>query len=74
MLLWKGMVFVPLYETEIMKDDSKKNEQKLSTDQSDDQAKGRENIDPLDKKETMSEKAEREGWTDVAESHLGIDE
>ena len=34
---------------------------------------GRENIEPLEK-ETLSEKAQRENWTDVAESHLGIDE
>jgi hypothetical protein len=34
---------------------------------------GRENIDPLEK-ETVNEKAKRENWTDVAESHLGIDE
>jgi hypothetical protein len=57
-----------------MKEENKKDEKKLSADQSDDQGQGRENIAPLDKKETMSERAEREGWTDVAESHLGIDE
>jgi hypothetical protein len=27
-----------------------------------------------DKKETIEERAKREHWTDVAESHLGIDE
>ena len=27
-----------------------------------------------DKKETLEERAKREHWTDVAESHLGIDE
>ena len=58
-----------------MKDDNKKNEEKLATEDASNNAnKGRENIEPLDKKETMEEKAKREGWTDVAESHLGIDE
>jgi hypothetical protein len=35
---------------------------------------GKEHIDPIDKKETMEERAKRENWTDVVESHLGIDE
>ena len=30
--------------------------------------------DNSDKKETLEERAKREHWTDVAESHLGIDE
>jgi hypothetical protein len=30
--------------------------------------------DKGDKKETIEERAKREQWTDVAESHLGIDE
>lgn len=58
-----------------MKDDKTKNEQKLTFDHAEnDSSKGREKIEPLDKKETMEEKAKREGWTDVVESHLGIDE
>lgn len=58
-----------------MKEDNTKKEQKLTHDHADkDSSRGREKIEPLDKKETMEEKAKREGWTDVAESHLGIDE
>jgi hypothetical protein len=58
-----------------MKDDSNKKETKIKHDEADnDSSKGREKIEPLQKKETMEEKAKREGWTDVAESHLGIDE
>jgi hypothetical protein len=58
-----------------MKEDNTKKEQKLTQDHAEDEAsKGREKIEPLEKKETMEEKAKREGWTDVAESHLGIDE
>lgn len=58
-----------------MKDETKKSEQKLNTSDSGDEAKtGREKIEPLDKKETTEEKAKREGWTDTAQSHLGIDE
>ena len=58
-----------------MKDDNNKKEQKIMHDHAeDDSSKGREKIEPLKKKETMEEKAKREGWTDVAESHLGIDE
>ena len=57
-----------------MKDDTRK-EKKLKQDHADkDGSKGREQIEPLKKEETMEEKAKREGWTDVAESHLGIDE
>ena len=55
--------------------DEKKPEKKISEDRTDqDRPRGREKIDPLDKKETMEERAKREGWTDIAESHLGIDE
>jgi hypothetical protein len=58
-----------------MKDDNTKQEKKLTHDDGDTEAsKGREKIEPMDKEETMEEKAKREGWTDVAESHLGIDE
>jgi hypothetical protein len=57
-----------------MIDKDNKKEEKLDTAQSDQQEKGREKIDPVKKKETLAEKAQREGWTDVAESHLGIDE
>ncbi|MGZ3846334.1 MAG: hypothetical protein ACXVLT_02475 [Flavisolibacter sp.] len=55
--------------------DDKKNENKIKdqhTDQND--SHGRENIEPLEKRETMEERAKREGWTDTVESHLGIDE
>ena len=56
-------------------EDNNRNEEKVKSTNSNDQTnKGRQHIDPLDKKETMEEKARREGWTDVAESHLGIDE
>lgn len=59
-----------------MKDDNTKKEKKLTQDgHTDDEAsKGREKIEPLDREDAMEEKAKREGWTDVAESHLGIDE
>lgn len=59
-----------------MKNESnKKNEEKLNSSNTKEQpTSGRQHIEPLDKKETMEEKAKREGWTDVAESHLGIDE
>jgi len=55
--------------------DDKKNEKKINderTHQND--SKGREKIEPLKKEETMEEKSKREGWTDIAQSHLGIDE
>ena len=56
-------------------EDSKKNEEKLKSPNSKEKAdSGREHIDPLDKKETMEERAQKENWTDIAESHLGIDE
>lgn len=55
--------------------DDRKNEKKMDDARTDqDNSQGREKIEPLDKKETMEEKAKREGWTDVAQSHLGIDE
>jgi hypothetical protein len=58
-----------------MKDDNSKDEKKLKHDHTDkDDSQGREKIEPLEKHETMEEKAKREGWTDVAQSHLGIDE
>ena len=57
-------------------DNNQPNDEKVkSTKTDDDQStSGREHIDPIDKKETMEEKAKREHWTDVAQSHLGIDE
>lgn len=57
-------------------EDNKKPEQKVkSTNKNTEENQGREHIDPLDKNnETMEERAKREGWTDVVESHLGIDE
>lgn len=58
-----------------MKEGNKKPEQKLaSAENSDETKRGKEHIDPQDKKETMEERAKREGWTDTVESHLGIDE
>ena len=58
-----------------MKDEKTRKEKQLTDERIDrDSSKGREKIEPLDKEETMEEKARREGWTDVAESHLGIDE
>ena len=58
-----------------MKDDSRKREEKLaSTEKNDEASQGKEHIDPIEKKETMQERAKREGWTDTVESHLGIDE
>jgi hypothetical protein len=57
-----------------MKEDTKP-EKKISEERNDqDKQSGRENIEPLEKKETMEERAKREGWTDTVESHLGIDE
>ena len=56
-------------------EDNKRREENVTSDKSTDQTnQGRQHIDPLDKKETMEERARREGWTDIAESHLGIDE
>jgi len=58
-----------------MKDSISKKEKQLTDAHTDkDSSKAREKIKPLDKQETMEEKAKREGWTDIAESHLGIDE
>ena len=59
-----------------MKEDkNKRGEEKVESSKTNDQENpGREHIDPLDKKETLEERAKRENWTDVAESHLGIDE
>ena len=58
-----------------MNNDNGKNEKKLTTHDTDKKnIPEREKIEPLDKKEIMEEKAKREGWTDTAESHLGIDE
>ena len=59
-----------------MKEDkNKRDEEKVESSKTSDQENsGREHIDPLDKKETLEERAKRENWTDVAESHLGIDE
>jgi hypothetical protein len=55
-------------------DKNKPPEQKTTSTQKDSNSNsGRENIEPL-KKETLEDRAERENWTDVAESHLGIDE
>jgi hypothetical protein len=58
-----------------MKESNNKKERKLKHTHADnDTSKGREKIEPLKKEETIEEKAKREGWTDVAQSHLGIDE
>lgn len=55
-------------------EDNKPNEKKVQPAKAEEQSNsGREKVDPL-KKETLEEKAKRENWTDVAESHLGIDE
>lgn len=55
-------------------DNNKPDEKKVDSAKKEEQSNaGRENVDPL-KKETLEEKARRENWTDVAESHLGIDE
>jgi hypothetical protein len=57
-----------------MKEETKP-EKKISEERNDqDKQSGRENIEPLEKKVTMEERAKREGWTDTVESHLGIDE
>lgn len=57
------------------KENEKRPEQKVQTenDQKRTSDSGRDEIDPL-KKEDMADRAKRENWTDVAESHLGIDE
>jgi hypothetical protein len=57
-----------------MIDKENKKEEKTDTVQADQEEKGRERKEPAEKKETLAERAKREGWTDVAESHLGIDE
>lgn len=55
-----------------MKNESKKpTEEKIKSEK--EPNSGIENTD-AQQNETMEEKAERENWTDVAESHLGIDE
>jgi hypothetical protein len=55
-------------------EDSKPEEEKLKSKKEEEQLdQDRKNIDPL-KKETLEERAKRENWTDIAESHLGIDE
>jgi hypothetical protein len=59
-----------------MKNDerNKPTEKKVSSERTREQSgSARENINPL-KKETMEERARREHWTDIAQSHLGIDE
>jgi hypothetical protein len=73
------MVLVPVNEQKqcVMKnEDNKKNEERVkSATATQEQANsGREQMDSQHKKETMEEKAQRENWTDIAESHLGIDE
>lgn len=58
-----------------MNDDNIKKEKKLTdSDNTQKASDSREKIEPVKKHETMEEKAKREGWTDTAESHLGIDE
>jgi hypothetical protein len=57
-----------------MKNEDKKRQEEqtpVSNDQSKDQNRDR---NEAPKEETMEERARREHWTDVAESHLGIDE
>jgi hypothetical protein len=55
-------------------EENKPNEKKVKSEKEEAQPNsGRENIDPL-QNETIEEKAKRENWTDIAESHLGIDE
>lgn len=57
-----------------MKNESKKpTEEKIKSEKEKEPNSGIENTD-AQQNETMEEKAERENWTDVAESHLGIDE
>jgi hypothetical protein len=69
------MILVHFNKNICMEKDNKKPEEKLaSTEKNDETQRGKEHIDPIDKKETMEERAKREGWTDIAESHLGIDE
>lgn len=52
--------------------DDKKDEKKISEVKTEEQ-QGRKNIDPINKEETNPEN-NPQNWTDVAESHLGIDE
>jgi hypothetical protein len=56
-------------------DINKPKEEKLASTKKDNETNsGKEHIDPINKNETMEERARREHWTDIAESHLGIDE
>ena len=57
-----------------MKNENKKPaEEKIKQEKEEQPNSDTENTD-AQQNETMVEKAERENWTDVAESHLGIDE
>jgi hypothetical protein len=56
-------------------DERKQNDDNLKgTKEQADTTKQSTEKDNSDKKETLEERAKREHWTDVAESHLGIDE
>lgn len=57
-----------------MKNNDKPLEQKSGSATDNKVQSNRENRDHPHKKETMEERARREHWTDVVESHLGIDE
>lgn len=58
-----------------MKNDNRKlNEEKINTTKTDQHADNEREEKDSHKKETLAERARREHWTDVAESHLGIDE
>jgi hypothetical protein len=56
------------------KEENKRTEESVPTKKADEQkVSQRTEIDPLEKKE-IKEEDKRQNWTDVAESHLGIDE
>ncbi len=58
-----------------MKNDNKNpNQEKISTAKTDQHANTEREKEESHKNETLAERARREHWTDVAESHLGIDE
>lgn len=58
-----------------MKNDNKKpNEEKINTTKTDQHAGADREEKKSHENETLAERARREHWTDIAESHLGIDE
>lgn len=55
-------------------EDKKSTEGKIKSEKEEQQPDSVAENNDAKKNETLEERAERENWTDVAESHLGIDE